>query len=175
MKANKKILALLIASAIASGNTTTLFAASKSEETKEQLKSIQQDKANLSKKTQELEALINSTDTKINKTQQELEKILASKIENEKLLNQTREELNKDISELKQQTATYYMNSYSANNSALEMLLKSESVSDYIVTSTHLEHIVKKKDDLVTEVKCASSSKPMETLAAANETSIGRS
>jgi len=28
--------------------------------------------------------------------------------------------------------------------------------------------------DLVTEVKCASSSKPMETLAAANETSIGR-
>lgn len=153
MKINKKILSLILASAMITGQTTTMFAASKSEKTKKEIKAIQEEKATISKKAKEVDSLINTTTSKLDTTKKELEDTLASKIKNEKLLDETKKDLEESVSHLKDEMVTYYMESYSANDSVLEMVLKSESISDYIVTSTHLEKIVNKQDELVDEVE----------------------
>ena len=155
MRANKKIIAMLLAATTISGNLSVSFAAgnSKSEQTKKQIKEIQAEKNDISKKANVVDKEISSTNNKMDATKNNLEKVLQSKIENEQLLLKTQDELKAGIEGLKQQVATYYMNSYTANTSALETLIKSESVSDYIVTSNHLQSVVEEKDEKVNEVK----------------------
>lgn len=155
MNKHKKIVATILAATTLSTSLTLSFADTKSnsQKTKEEMKLINNERQALSKKTKQLESQIDKNNIQLKKVKSDLEDILERKIKNEELLEEIEKDLKNGVKQLKEQISTYYINSYSSNSTMLETLIKSESISDYIVTSNHIKFAVEDKDKKVNKVK----------------------
>lgn len=155
MNKHKKIVATILAATTLSTSLTLSFADTKSnsQKTKEEMKLINNERQALSKKTKQLESQVDKNNIQLKKVKSDLEDILERKIKNEELLEEIEKDLKNGVKQLKEQISTYYINSYSSNSTMLETFIKSESISDYIVTSNHLKFAVEDKDKKVNKVK----------------------
>ena len=155
MNKHKKIVATILAATTLSTSLTLSFADTKSnsQKTKEEMKLINNERQALSKKTKQLESQVDKNNIQLKKVKSDLEDILERKIKNEELLEEIEKDLKNGVKQLKEQISTYYINSYSSNSTMLETFIKSESISDYIVTSNHIKFAVEDKDKKVNKVK----------------------
>ena len=155
MNKHKKIVATILAATTLSTSLTLSFADTKSnsQKTKEEMKLINNERQALTKKTKQLESQVDKNNIQLKKVKSDLEDILERKIKNEELLEEIEKDLKNGVKQLKEQISTYYINSYSSNSTMLETFIKSESISDYIVTSNHLKFAVEDKDKKVNKVK----------------------
>ena len=153
MKINKKILASILASNVFFSQISTLHAATNSEITKNKLQHVRKDKTDAIKKTKEIKKEISTNGSKLSEIQSELNKTLEDKVANEQLLSKIEEELKESTTNLKKQIVTYYMDSYSSSNSILELFMKNDSLSEYMITNNHLKKILSKQNDLILNVE----------------------
>lgn len=154
-----KLMALALSSTIIIANSTTVLAANRDEidsqikSTREALSNLQSTKSNLNLKNNSVVQELNSATDKMNTLQIELHSVIENKLKNESELQKIEKDLNINMNGLEKKLVEWYMNKYNSMDSMLQSIIKSESISDFIVTNTHLEYLVDDQNVKVGKIK----------------------